>query len=134
MKKQIFILLFAVGLTACGNAKQQEQASVEKSNSQATEQVDKDATSTTDIALTDNGVGPIVLGMKVSNIPAVVPNLYDRVEKVQAPDVEEYHFYRGDTALFSAEDSGDGIIDGISIFSGSPIPVKTTNGEIYISK
>ena len=92
------------------------------------------AAQTEGYALTDKGVGPITLGMKTSDIPAAVAGLYDRVEKVETPDAEEYQFFMGETAVFSAEDYGDGIVSGISLWNESPVKVATSSGENYISK
>lgn len=126
--KLILSALLAAGLTACGNAKQQDSAP------DTTAAIEVTDTQTEEYALTDNGVGPIVLGMNVADIPSSVPGLYDRVEKVTTPGGEEYHFYEAETALFSAEDPDEGVICGISLFNESPIPCKTADGETYISK
>lgn len=129
MNRLILSMLLAIGMTACGNAKQQDNTVPADSGSIATEtQQEKE------YALTDTGVGPITLGMNVADIPASVSGLYERVEQVTTPDGVEYHFYQGETALFSAEDPDEGIVCGIGLFNESPIPVKTSNNEPYISK
>jgi len=85
-------------------------------------------------SLTDSGVGPIVLGMKVADIPASVSGLYDRVQKEETPDAEEYQFFMGEIPVFTAGDYGDGIISIISLFNESPVKVATTSGQDYIEK
>lgn len=136
MKKIIHFAFFVIVLSSCGNARGLQdaqaadgmQAAVETTSSEVAQENAADR-----FALTDTGVGPIVLGMKVSEIPSSVAGLYDRVEKVETPDAEEYHFFSGETALFSAEDTGDGIVSGISLWNESGLKVATSNGEDYIS-
>lgn len=133
--KQIFIMaLLGIGAVACGNAKQANEG-VASDATVADNQTEVAAaeTKTGELALVDNGVGPIVLGMSVADIPSSVTGLYDRVEKVETPDAEEYQFFSGETALFSAEDWGDGKVSAISLWNESPVKVATTSGEGYIS-
>lgn len=133
--KQIFIMaLLGIGAVACGNAKQANEgvASDATVADNQTEVVAAD-TKTEEFVLADNGVGPIVLGMSVADIPSSVTGLYDRVEKTETPDAEEYQFFSGETALFSAEDWGDGKVSAISLWNESPVKVATTSGEGYIS-
>lgn len=133
--KQIFIMaLLGIGAVACGNAKQANEgvASDATVADNKTEVVAAE-TKTEEFVLADNGVGPIVLGMSVADIPSSVTGLYDRVEKVETPDAEEYQFFSGETALFSAEDWGDGKVSAISLWNESPVKVATTSGEGYIS-
>lgn len=133
--KQIFIMaLLGIGAVACGNAKQANEgvASDATVADNKTEVVAAE-TKTEEFVLADNGVGPIVLGMSVADIPSSVTGLYDRVENVETPDAEEYQFFSGETALFSAEDWGDGKVSAISLWNESPVKVATTSGEGYIS-
>lgn len=136
MKKFLHFALFVIVLSSCGNARGLQDAKADgvQVAEEATESAEVAQESAADgFALTDTGVGPIVLGMKVSEIPSSVAGLYDRVEKVETPDAEEYHFFKGETAVFSAEDSGDGIVSGISLWNESGLKVATSNGEDYIS-
>lgn len=133
--KQIFIMaLLGIGAVACGNAKQANEgvASDATVADNKTEVVAAE-TNTEEFVLADNGVGPIVLGMNVADIPSSVTGLYDRVEKTETPDAEEYQFFSGENALFSAEDWGDGKVSAISLWNESPVKVATTSGEGYIS-
>lgn len=133
--KQIFIMaLLGIGAVACGNAKQANEgvASDATVADNKTEVVAAE-TNTEEFVLADNGVYPIVLGMNVADIPSSVTGLYDRVEKVETPDAEEYQFFSGETASFSAEDWGDGKVSAISLWNESPVKVATTSGEGYIS-
>ncbi|MCM1152577.1 MAG: hypothetical protein NC328_02840 [Muribaculum sp.] len=83
-------------------------------------------------SLSDKGIGDIILGMKVSDIPQSVSGLYERVEKVETPDAEEYQFFMGENAIFAAGDYGDGIVSYISLFNESPITIATSSGSDYI--
>lgn len=134
--KQIFIMaLLGIGAVACGNAKQANEGVASEAAVAADNKTEVVAaeTNTEEFVLADNGVGPIVLGMSVADIPSSVTGLYDRVEKTETPDAEEYQFFSGETALFSAEDWGDGKVSAISLWNESPVKVATTSGEGYIS-
>lgn len=131
MKIYLFSALFLLAIAVC-SAK--ENTSQEGANTEIAAEAVATDNNTVVLELTDNGIGPIVLGMNVGDIPVSVAGLYDRVEKETTPDGEEYQFYAGETALFSAGDPDEGIITSISLFNESPIVDKTTKGEAYISQ
>ena len=131
MKKLILALALAATLTACGNANQQ---------SSATEAYTTDAQAATDdvpasgFVLTDTGVGPIVLGMKGSDIPASVEGLYDRTANEMAGDSDIITCYLNGNSVITAELEEDGNVCGISVSSEAPVEIKTSTGEAYINK
>lgn len=124
MKKTLILAAMTLAMCACGNA-----ASNPAPAPQTAEEIVQ-----MQYELTDQGVGPIRLGMKVAEIPPLVPGLYDRVEKVETPDADEYQFFKGEQAIFAATDEGDGEVGIISLFNESPIPVKTANGENWVQR
>lgn len=130
MKKLIYALTLASTLTACGNANQQSATEAENTTAQATTE---DA-STPGFVLTDTGTGPIVLGMKGSDIPASVEGLYDSTANEMAGDTDIITCYLDGNTMLTAELDEDGNVCGISVSSEAPVEIKTSTGEAYINQ
>ena len=79
MKKSVIILSSVLLFAACIN--NQGTATEDTTNTAQTEQVAEEPQSA--FELTDKGVDPILLGMKINNVPESVEGLYDKYTKTK---------------------------------------------------
>lgn len=84
-------------------------------------------------ALSDKGVGDIVLGMLASDIPDSIAGLYDRVDRYEGKDFIGYSFVRDSIETIGAEDTDfDGKINLIALRGESPLKADTPSGPIVL--
>ncbi|MCC8036668.1 MAG: hypothetical protein LIP02_00805 [Bacteroidales bacterium] len=128
MRKIFVSTVLLAALTACGGASQSSQ---QPSTDTVPEVV---AQATQQLVLTDNGVGPIQLGMNAADVPAKVDGLYDRTAREMACDDEIITGYLNDNTMITMDLDEDDNISGISVSSDAPVAIQTTSGEPYISR
>lgn len=120
------ILLFII-LTGCSGKGKGGEVDSHISET-ATAADDIPAEQPADIFLTPQGVGAIVIGMKVEEIPDMVEGLYDSVIPEEGYESNSYLFMQNGEAIFTAYEFTPGTIDVISADSRS-VKVKISENE-----
>ncbi len=128
--KKLFSILYtaiAVSMASCvGN--ENKSAIADSSSSDAVAE-----TYAPSYTLTDKGISDIVLGMSATEIPALIPGLYNRVDTYDGKSSEGYSFVSDSIERFYAEDTDfDGKINLIALRGESPLKADTGIGKIYI--
>lgn len=104
MKKLLCMLLIGISCAACGNATEKTEA---------TEKTAATKSAPAGITVNKESVGPIKLGMKLSQLPSKVEGLYDTIVEENS-DMVLYSFYlNGETVITT---NGDDSIEIIEVF------------------
>lgn len=131
--KKFYIALggFAVFvLVSCGNKQNSETNGIVNDSAQTVE-MESPVAGPTDFYLTSDSIGPIVLGERISNIPAAVPNLYDMMITTETPDAMAYTFLLANDPQFTIYDFMEGKVDVIAL-EGNARGVNTPKGELRV--
>lgn len=81
--------------------------------------------------LTEQGLGPVRVGMPIDSLPEGVENLYDQVQMDDTPDAVALTFLLQDKPMFTVYNFGDGNVDVISLESDR-LGFRTDNGTVRL--
>lgn len=113
--KNIFVTLLAFAAVSCGNASQSQADSTAAAPTQtetamAAAPADEN---TLMVKIDGTGVGPVKLGMTLTDLPMKVDGLYDKIVEENS-DMVLYSFYLNDETVMIT--NGDGKIEVIEVF------------------
>lgn len=127
MKNIFCIAALLMLLASCGNNKKAETAAA--SDSAQTESMESPVAGPTDFYLTQDSIGPVRVGEKITDLPAAVANLYDAVLTTETPDAMAYTYLLADVPQFTIYDFMEGKVDVIAL-EGNARSVMTPEREI----
>lgn len=133
MKKIYFLaaLIAIMCLVSCNN-KEAEVKNGEVNDSAQTAEQESPVAGPTEYYLTQDSIGPVKVGEKISDLPAAVPNLYDNISSAQYAGGKAYTFNLADDQQFTAYDiTNDDKVNYIELVSNGR-GIDTPDGVIRI--
>lgn len=128
MKKLMFMALSAVILSGCGGNKAEKADSDSIAEAEIMEAV---AAVRNASYITNEGVGPVHIGLPMTEVADSVPGLYNHKENGASPDAVTITFSDADGEQFVAYDFGEGKVDVINVI-GNALAVSAPNGDFGI--
>lgn len=130
MKKLIFAGICLLMLGSCSGRKA-DGNSASSSDSAQTAEMESPIAGETDYYLTADSIGPVTVGMKVSDLPQAIANLYDVVLPTETPDAMAYTYLLADVPQFTIYDFMNGDVDVIAL-EGNARAVSTPEGDLRV--
>lgn len=132
--KKFYLILACTAiliLAGCENKPKEVKDGILNDSAETVEQ-ESPVAGPTQYYLTQDSIGPVKVGMKIADIPAAVPNLYDDIVVNNIPGARAITFSLGDDAQFTVYDmEQSGTVDIIELVSNGQ-GINTPNGEIRI--
>lgn len=133
--KKIYLMIIPVAMafvSSCSNGeKQQDTVDSAVSPLDTFSLADLPIEENDSFSFTSAGVGPVKVGMKVSDLPVQVKGLYDKYLVSQTPDAVAYTYLLNDDPQFTIYDFMQGNVD-VVILEGPALAFSTPNGDLRV--